>query len=154
MLDKEEWLIYNKSIEYLEGVSMIKKRLNNSKHFKYIYRLVMILILTLLLTGCRSAAERKELTNYIGDSVAAFQRGTKTSLSETDNKVYSLENRLQLMAPNGKIKSMSLFDGEDEFTILGLSVGMSKADADEILENILNLTIQGQVSSRDCICLI
>lgn len=113
---------------------MIKKRLNNSKHFKYIYRLVMILILTLLLTGCRSAAERKELTNYIGDSVAAFQRGTKTSLSETDNKVYSLENSLQLIAPNGKIKSMSLFDVEAEFTILGLSVGMSKADADEILE--------------------
>ena len=127
---------------------MMRKRLDISKHLKYIKILLASLTFALLLTGCRSAAERKELTNYIGESVAGFQRGTKTSLSETDNKVYSLENRLQLMAPNGKIKSMSLFDGEDEFTILGLSVGMSKIEADEILEDYVKSYNSRTVSNQ------
>ena len=96
---------------------------NGIKKWDIIKVLILILLTIFFTGGCRMSASSMELTKYIGDAVNVFERGTRTKLSEKDKGVYILENSIQLLAPGGKIASITLLEDSKEFTIHGLSVG-------------------------------
>lgn len=95
--------------------------------------LLMVVIMIPFLSACRMGEGRNELTNYTGDSVKSFQRKTNVKLVEESNSVYSKENVLQLIAPKGKINSVTLLKEAKEFTLYGVKIGMSRADAEQLL---------------------
>lgn len=97
-------------------------------------KVILLLMLILpFLSACRSNAERQELTSYTGNTVKNFQRQTGVKLTEESTGVYSLESTLQLLAPEGKIESITLLKDAGEFTLFGIKAGMSKSEADKIL---------------------
>ena len=99
------------------------------------------------------SASSMELTKYIGDAVNVFERGTRTKLSEKDKGVYILENSIQLLAPGGKIASITLLEDSKEFTIHGLSVGMGKEEADAIIDEVYEGENSKTVTSHDIVYL-
>ncbi len=92
--------------------------------------IITIILILLFLQGCSLGKERYELSQYSGSSIKAFQRKTDTKLTEEGTGVYSLENSLQLMAPKGQISSIILQKGGKEFTLMGVRIGMDKAEAE------------------------
>lgn len=95
--------------------------------------LFMVVLLLPFLSACRMGEGRNELTNYTGDSVKTFQRNTKIKLEEESNGVYSKEGVLQLIAPKGKISSVTLLKEAEGFSLYGIRIGMNKVDAERIL---------------------
>ena len=59
--------------------------------------ITLTLFLTLVLTACKSKEERYELTNYVGGSVAVFQKRSGVDLEEQSNGVYIMKDVAQVM---------------------------------------------------------
>lgn len=108
----------------------------NSKKYK-ITALMQILFIILLilpiLSACRVSEKSFELSQYAGRSIKTFQKKTGTKPVETTTGVYSLEGRLQLMAPKGEITSIMLLSEDKDFSLLGVKIGMGKAEAEPLL---------------------
>ncbi|MBH1942129.1 peptidylprolyl isomerase [Mobilitalea sibirica] len=105
-----------------------KKKINTRVVF-----ILVVLFAISLLSACRTKADRFELTNYIGESIKTFEKRTKADLLETGTGVYTLENAIQLMAPQDNIASITLLAEADEYTVAGITIGMEKAVADQHL---------------------
>lgn len=96
---------------------------------KLIFTLALILI---LLNSCSSVTEKYELTRYDQSTIKTFQRRTGVKLREVSTGVYSLEGSLQLIAPKGKITSITLLSEGKNFTMFGTKIGSRKAEAEQI----------------------
>ncbi len=110
--------------------------MNRIKKFRIAAAMQIILIILLIipaLSACRTSEERNELSNYANATVKAFQRKTNTKLTEEGTGVYSLPNSLQLMAPKGRVTSITILQGGQDFTLFGVKVGMPKADAEALV---------------------
>lgn len=113
----------------LRGVTMNNKSINL---YKSLIKLMIIIVLILpFLNGCNPREDKLELTKYTGSTIKAFQRRTGTKLSEDGIGVYRLEGALQLMAPKGKITSITLLPEGTDFSMLGVKVGTRKAEAEQ-----------------------
>ncbi len=93
--------------------------------------LLLLLVLLPMLAACRSGGDKLELTNYTGSSVKTFQRRTGVKLIEAGTGVYRLEGALQLIAPKGKITSITLLPEGEKFTMFGVKIGTRKAEAEQ-----------------------
>ncbi len=94
---------------------------------------ITTILLLMLLSACRVGEERYELTNYIGKSVSTFEKRSGTELEEQGTGVYLMENVVQIMAPDKKVNAIALLNGAGEYKVYGVSIGMTKAEADVIL---------------------
>lgn len=95
--------------------------------------ILIILVILPVLSACRTNEERQELSNYTDATIKAFQRKTNTKLTEEGTGVYSLPDSLQLMAPKGRITSITVLQGAQDFTLFGVKIGMPKADAEALV---------------------
>jgi len=95
-----------------------------------ILSLVPVLLMMLVLVGCRAGVERFELTNYIGRSVASFEKKTGVELGEQSNGVYVMEDVIQAMVPDGEVTAVTLLKDAGKYTIFGVGIGMSRADTE------------------------
>jgi foldase protein PrsA len=96
--------------------------------------LLSILLLSLMLCGCKSKEERFELTGYVGRSVKNFEKGTVTELSEESNSVYAKKDVFQVMAVDGRINSITVLKDAKDYTIYGIKLGMNQSEAKAKLE--------------------
>ncbi len=99
-------------------------------------RLGMILVtvmMLLMLSACKSGEKRYELTNYIGKSVATFEKRSGTELTQQSNGVYSMEDVVQVMAPDEKVSSITLLKNADKYTVYGVGIGMDKEAVETLL---------------------
>ena len=94
---------------------------------------ISVLLLLMLLSACRVGEERFELTNYIGKSVSTFEKRSGTELQEQGTGVYRMENVVQIMAPDTEVNAISLLSGAGEYKVYGITIGMTKAEADVLL---------------------
>ncbi len=108
----------------------MKNKLNNQS--RALLRLILMIgIVLMFLSGCDSKEKRLELSQYEGSTIKSFQRRTDTKLVEEGTGVYSLEGALQLIAPKGKITSITLLPEGEEFTLFGVRIGSRKAEAEQ-----------------------
>jgi|GEM_PF-226171 PPIC-type PPIASE domain. len=106
------------------GIKM-KRRLNLA---------VFVLMILLLLSACQTKAERYELANYMGKSVSSFERKSDTKLETQSNGVYAMADVVQVIAPKKKVNSITLLKNAGKYTIFGVSIGMEKSAADQLLK--------------------
>ncbi len=114
---------------------------------KLIAALTVVLLLTLL-TACRSAADRNELTNYIGKSVSTFERRSGTKLEQQGTGVYKMENVVQVMAPDKAVNAITLLNGAGEYSVFGIRIGTSRAEVDGLLADIMGKEIAKTVNQE------
>lgn len=107
--------------------------------------ITLTLLMILLLTACKAGAKRYELTNYIGKSVSTFERRSGTELEKQSNGVYVMEGVVQVIVPNKKVTSVTLLQNADKYTIYGVSIGMTKEVADDLLKG----TFGKEISKTD-----
>lgn len=102
------------------------------KSHKAFIALTALLWLTML-SACRVGEERYELTNYIGKSVSTFEKRSGTVLTEQGTGVYGMENVVQVMAPEKQVNAITLLSGAGEYKVLGITIGLSRAEVDALL---------------------
>ncbi len=107
---------------------------------KLITAMTVVLLLALL-SACRSAADRNELTNYIGKSVSTFEKRSGAKLEQQGTGVYRKENVVQVMAPDKAVNAISLLNGAGEYTVFGIGIGMNRAEVEVLLADILGKEI-------------
>lgn len=99
---------------------------------KLVY-MIPVLLIVMFLSGCRSSAERYELTNYIGKSISSFERKSGAKLEEQSSGVYLMENVLQVMTNDKDVSAISLLMNAGEYSVFGVKVGMTKQETEELL---------------------
>ncbi len=109
---------------------------------------IFTLLLLMLLSACRVGEERYELTNYIGKSVSTFEKRSGTELEEQGTGVYLMENVVQIMAPDKKVNAISLLNGAGDYKVYGVSIGMTKAEVDVILEESFGKEIARTINTE------
>jgi foldase protein PrsA len=96
--------------------------------------LFFVLLISLMLCGCKSKEERFELTGYMGHSVWSFERGTKAKLEKEGTSVYLKTNVFQVMTENGKINAVTILKDANDYTICQVKLGMERSKAQTELE--------------------
>lgn len=96
--------------------------------------IIILMLMLMILSGCRSEGERAELTNYIGKSVSSFERKSGVKLEKVSNGIYQMDSVLQVMVPEKQVTAITLLEDAGKYKIFGVSIGMSKADADALLQ--------------------
>ena len=96
--------------------------------------IIPMLLAVLVLSSCKVGDERYELTSYVGDTLADFQKGTGAKLVLESNDVYNMENVVQVIAPGGKVNALTLLSGASEYTVHGVNIGMELAEAEPLLK--------------------
>lgn len=135
----------------MKGIHM--KIYNKFKiELRYLGRIFLLLILILpVLSGCRVDESDYELTNHRGKSIEAFEKKTKTKLTMSSNGVYILEGALQLIAPKGDIRSFTILEGAEKYTLFGVAIRMERAKAEPIFKDTYgteaNKTIVSETNS-------
>mgnify|MGYP001157981277 CR=1 FL=1 len=109
--------------------------------------LVPVVLMVLVLSACRYGEERFELTSYIGSSIAAFEKGTGADLTLNSNNVYSMENVVQVIAPDGKINSLTLLGSSTDYMVCGVKIGMSLKEAEPLLQKVFGKEISKTVDA-------
>jgi len=94
---------------------------------------VPVLLMLLVLVGCRAGEERFELTNYMGRSVKTFEKRTGVELEKQSNGVFVKEDVIQAMAPDNDVTAVTLLKDAGNYTIFGVGVNMSREEAEEKL---------------------
>jgi foldase protein PrsA len=102
----------------------------------------------MMLTACRVGEERYELTNYVGKSVSTFEKKSRTELEEQSNGVYVMQDVVQVMVPDKEVTAVTLLKNASDYTILGVKIGMSKAEADQKLIEVFGKEISKTINSE------
>ncbi|MDF2537511.1 MAG: hypothetical protein K0S76_532 [Herbinix sp.] len=113
--------------------------------------LLPVLLMILLLAGCRAGVERFELTNYMGRSVSSFQKKTGLKLNEQSNGVFVMEGVVQAMAPDKEVTAVTLLDNAGDYTVFGVGIHMNLAEAEEKLIPIFGSEKSKTINSADSI---
>lgn len=109
---------------------------------------IAVLLMAVLLSACRVGEERYELTNYIGKSVQVFAKRAGIELKEQGTAVYSMENVVQIMAPDKKVNAITLLGGAGEYKVYGVGVGMKKAEVEALLADSFGKEIASTINSE------
>ncbi len=102
----------------------------------------------MLLSACRVSAERYELTNFIGKSAASFEKKSGLTLEEQSNGVYLMEDVVQIMTTGKEVTSIILLKNSGEYTVFGVGIGMTKAEADQLLYETFGSEIAKTIDSE------
>jgi foldase protein PrsA len=108
-----------------------------------------ILLLMLMLTACRVGVERYELTSFVGKSIATFEKKSGTELEKQSNGVYVMTDVVQVMVPDKEVTAITLLKNAGEYTVFGVGIGMSKADADLKLVDLFGKEIAKTINSAN-----
>ncbi len=111
--------------------------------------IIPVLVVLLGLTACRSSIERYELTNFIGNSEAAFAKKSGLELEEQDSGVYLMENVAQIMTTEKEVTSVTLLKNAGEYKVFGVGIGMKKEEADKLLSNDFGSEIAKTIDSAN-----
>lgn len=110
---------------------------------------ITVLLMILLLAGCRAGKDRYELTKYMGRSVASFERKTGVDLEEQSNGVYVMENVVQAMALDGEVTAVTLLKEAGDYTVFGVGIGMNKTEAEPKLKEAFGEEITKTINSSN-----
>lgn len=105
------------------------------KTIKRILIMALVLSTLLLLSACRSEAQKHELSTNMGRSVSAFERRSGTKLEKLSNGVYEKKNVVQVMAPDKKVTSITLLKKSGKYAIFGVNRGMAKTKVDVLIKD-------------------
>ncbi|MHB8128454.1 MAG: peptidylprolyl isomerase [Mobilitalea sp.] len=108
-----------------------------------------ILLIILMLTACRVGVERYELTNYIGKSASTFEKKSGIELEKQSNGVYIVTDVVQVMVTDKDVTAITLLKNAGEYTVFGVGIGMSKADADLKLVDLFGKEIAKTINSSN-----
>jgi len=111
--------------------------------------LVSVLLMMLILVGCRAGEERFELTNYMERTVSSFEKKTGVELEEQSNGVYVMEDVLQVMAPDGDVTAVTLLKNAGSYTIFEVGIQMSRADAEQKLFAVFGKEVSKTINSSN-----
>ncbi|MDF2540814.1 MAG: hypothetical protein K0S47_532 [Herbinix sp.] len=101
---------------------------------KRIQLLFTVMILGMLvLSACKSGADKFEMTNYMDNSISTIRRRTGIELKEQSKGVYLTENVMQVMAPDGDVTSIKLLPNAGELTLYEIGIGMKINEVQEKL---------------------
>lgn len=92
-------------------------------------------MLLLLLAACSLGADQYELTNFVGKSASAFEKKSGIDLQELSNGVYAAEGVVQVVVPDKKVTSVTLFENAGKYTIFGVGIGMTKDTVDALIKD-------------------
>lgn len=109
--------------------------------------LVSVFVVILVFSACRYGEERYELTSYIGSSIASFEKGTGADLTLNSNNVYIMKDVVQVIAPDGKINSLTLLNGSTEYMVCGVKIGMKLKEAEALLQKVFGKEISKTVDA-------
>ena len=108
-----------------------------------------ILLIMLMLTACRDGVERYELTNYIGKSAATFEKKSGLELEKQRNGVNIVTDVVQVMVTDKDVTAITLLKNAGEYTVFGVGIGMSKANADLKLVDLFGKEIAKTINSTN-----
>src|SRR5690554_1790631 len=91
--------------------------------------IVLLLLMVPFLSGCRVDEASYELTNFKGKSIESFEKKTRTQLVEKSNRVYLLDDSLQLIASKEKISSIMILEGSSDYKLFNIEIGMDRVQA-------------------------
>ena len=111
--------------------------------------LTAVLLSMLLSTGCSTGTKHYELTKYMGNSVAALERKSGLTLEQKSNGIYLQEDMVQVMVPDKKVTSVTLLKDAGDYTIFGIEIGMTKEEADGLLEDVFGKEIAKTVNPEN-----
>lgn len=126
---------------YERGNMMYKAR-------KYLI-IVLCCMITILLSACRSEANRYELTNYVGKSVKNLERKAGIKLDMQSNGVYLAENVMQVIEKDNSVIQVTLLGNAGDYTIYGVKAGMPRDDADKLLNDAFGTEITRTVNDEN-----
>ncbi len=101
------------------------------KQRRIIFTLITLSMI-LLLSACRSEADRNELSHYIGKSVSTFEKRSQTKLEQQSNGAYAMKDVVQVLVLDNKVTSVTLMKNAGKYTLFGMSIGMKKDDAEAL----------------------
>jgi foldase protein PrsA len=110
--------------------------------------MIPVLLMLMMLSACRVGEERYELTNYVGKSAATFEKRSGVKLEEQSNGVYVMQDVLQIMAPDKDVTAITLLKKADKYTVFGVGIGMTKSDADLLLNDTFGKEITKTINAE------
>lgn len=113
---------------------------------KKIKLIIPMLLAVLVLSSCKVGEERYELTSYIGDTLADFQKGSGAKLELESNDVYVMEGVVQVIVKDGKINALTLLSDASDYTVNGVSIGMELTQAEPLLKAVYGKEISKVIS--------
>lgn len=111
--------------------------------------IIPMLLAVLVLASCQVGEERYELTSYIGETLADFQKGTGAKLILESNDVYAMEGVVQVIVKDGKIDALTLLSSDSEYTIDGVSIGMELTQAEPLLKAVYGKEISKVINTDE-----
>lgn len=115
------------------------------KRLAYIIPLMMILM---LLSACKVGVERYELSNYIGKSVASFEKKSGTKLIEQNSGVYLMKDVVQVMTIGKDVSAVTLLNNAGNYSVFGVKIGMTKAVVDTLLADTFGTEVAKTVDTE------
>lgn len=107
----------------------------------------MGLLVLSVLTSCRASKDQYELTNYMGKSIATFEKRSKAELELQSNGVYTMKDVVQVMAPDNEVTSVTLLKDAGDYTVFGVGIGMDKAEAEKKLQEVFGKEVGKTINS-------
>lgn len=108
-----------------------------------------VMFVMVVLAACSLGEKRYELTNYMENSVSAFERKSGIKVVKQGNGVFLKKDIVQVMAPEGRVTSVMLLNNADKYTIYHVGIGMSKNDALPLFRAALGNEISKTLHSED-----
>lgn len=103
--------------------------------------ILFALTMMLLLSACRSEADRNELTNYMGKSVSTFEKRSQADLEQQSNGAYAKKDVVQVLAPYKRITTVTLMKKGGKYTLFGVSIGMNKDAVDAKIKDTFKKSV-------------
>lgn len=111
--------------------------------------IIQAFCIMMLLSACRVGPERYELTNFVGKSISSFEKGSGTELVEQSNGIYIMKDVVQVMVPDKEVTSVTLLWNAGEYMVFGIKIGMTKAEADPLLNEVFGKEIAKTINSTN-----
>lgn len=131
---------------------MIRK---DYKMRKKVRRIGMMVLLALLLSGCRQGDKTIELTKYTGNSVESFVKKTGFHLSNVGSGNYVQNDVVHVNATKSQMMSITLLeDAEQRYTIYDVYIGMEQAAAEKTLkEQFKGTPLEYMTNEKNVTCM-
>jgi foldase protein PrsA len=84
----------------------------------------------------------------MGKSVTTFEKRSDTELEQQSNGVYVMQDVVQVMVPDKNVTAITLLGKADQYKIFGVEIGMSKADADQLLSDLFGKEIAKTINTE------
>lgn len=119
------------------------------KEFRKLKIIIPLLFVLFMLTACNIGEKRYELTDKMGRTVGSFKRGSGMDLNQQGNGVYRKKDVMQVMAPGGKVTSITLLPKAERYTLYNVGIGMDKKSALALLKASFGKEIAKTLNSVD-----